>query len=34
VLVGAVLSTVQVVRIGHAGSRAVWDRVVNADAPR
>jgi glucan phosphoethanolaminetransferase (alkaline phosphatase superfamily) len=34
VLVGAVLSTVQVVRIGHAGSRAVWDRAVNAGAPR
>jgi hypothetical protein len=30
VLVGGVASTVQVVRIGHAGSKAVWDSVVNA----
>jgi peptidoglycan/LPS O-acetylase OafA/YrhL len=29
-LVGAVLSTVMVARIGHAGSKAVWTSVVNA----
>lgn len=36
VLVGAVASTILVVRIGHAGSRAVWDKLVNptATAPR
>jgi hypothetical protein len=36
VLVGAVASTIMVVRIGHAGSKAVWDKLINnsATAPR
>ena len=33
-LVGAVLSTVMVVRIGHAGSKAAWTSVVNASQHR
>jgi hypothetical protein len=36
VLVGAVASTILVVRIGHAGSKAVWDKVISPSttAPR
>jgi hypothetical protein len=33
-LVGSVVSTVLVVRIGHAGSQAVWDSVVHASGSR
>jgi hypothetical protein len=33
VLVGAVLSTILVIRIGHAGSSAVWDKVVHTSGP-
>lgn len=33
-VVGAVLSTVLVVRIGHAGSKAAWTSVVNASQQR
>jgi hypothetical protein len=32
VLVGAVLSTIMVIRIGHAGSRAVWDPLIHPNA--
>ena len=33
-LVGAVLSTVLVARIGHAGSKAAWTSVINASQHR
>ena len=33
-LVGAVLSVIMVVRIGHAGAKAAWTPVVNASNQR
>ncbi|MEN3357213.1 MAG: hypothetical protein V7637_1195 [Mycobacteriales bacterium] len=33
-LVGAVLTTILVVRIGHAGSKAAWTSVINAGQQR